>query len=78
MAKTAKALGARLKQQQAEFDDEDEDDEEGDGRDRMWGGNKKTYHGADNVDFEVQHLLWTFIPQMVYFHGMNVFQHCIL
>lgn len=54
MAKTAKALGARLKQQRAEFDDEDEEEEEGDGRDRLWGANKRTYHGADNVDFEVR------------------------
>jgi len=57
VARTARALGMRLKQQAAEFgadneeDEAEEDDEDAAaGRGARWGASKRAYHGADTAD----------------------------
>lgn len=54
VAKTAKALGQKLKLQQKE-DSGDEGDQEGADKDadRLWGANKRAYYDADNQEVRV-------------------------
>ena len=62
VARTARALGMRLKQQAAEFgaDEEDEDGEDDEDaaaeRGARWGASKRAYHGADAADVRAPHV----------------------